>query len=299
MDNKLRKIVYFLKFWIYTSPAVAALYLLLWLVQVFNVSLFKKLNILFGLIPGFIDKIIPITADLNGMDVTMGYVYFATVMILSTIAAIKLENHIIDNYNEKEQKISEGNLRRRKLNQKQKMGEKKYATEPSSYFFGLLELKFEFLNDINQPYEQLEKLKKEYTKLLVNKLKEKYSDVQFVISSKVFIVSKEFSLFDPILCDIIRFFGVFQEVNNEKYISSTLLLSFDSGDAASNPKYIYRFLSKINDLDHKNKVIVLEKFSKKYKYVLTKQFISVPLGLQKIEIDNSEFDIDLYYLENQ
>ena len=119
------------------------------------------------------------------------------------------------------------------------------------------------------------------------------------MSGKIFIISREFSIFDNFLNDVIRFFSVFQETNNEKFISSSLVLSFDAGDATTNPKYIYRFLSKINDLDNLNKVIVLEKFAKKYKYVLTKQYISVPSGVQRIELDNSEYEVGLHYLENE
>ena len=75
-------------------------------------------------------------------------------------------------------------------------------------------------------------------------------------------------------------------------------MSFDCGDEQANPKAIYRFLSKVNDLSYTNQVIILEKFAKKYKYVLTKRFISVPLGLVRVETDvNRETEVDLFYLE--
>lgn len=299
MGKNVKNFIYFLKFWIYTSPVIAGLYLLLWVIQVFAHSLFVKLNFLFGYIPSLIDKLIPTTTDINGMDVPMGYVYLSTFIIVSTLGAIKLENHIIDSYNEKEHKISEGNLRRRFLRQKQRMGEKNIIVEPSACFFGLLEMKFDNLEGFDKSFEDLDKLKREYSKLLINKLKEKYPDIQFILTGKIFIICDEFTIFDNFLNDVIRCFSVFQEINNEKYISSGIILSFEAGDSKTNSKYIYRFLSKINDLEHVNKVIILEKFAKKYKYVLTKQYISVPLGMQRVEIDNSEIDVDLFYLENE
>jgi len=298
MGNKIKTYIYFLKTWIIVSPIASAIYLGVWITLIFNESLFKKLDILFGFFPNILNKIYYVEADLNGADVPMGYVYAATIMIVSTLISIKIENRFVDLYNTQEERAQKAFMRRQKLALRQKPGEKKISVEPSCYFFGLFEMKFEYLNMMGKSLEDLEKLKKEYSKMLIAKLKEKYPDVQFVVSNKIFIISNEFTVFDRLLCDIIKIFAIFQKLNNDKFIGSSFLLSFDSGNEENNPKEAYRFLSKINNLSYYNQVIILEKFAKKYKYVLTKQFISVPLGLIRVELDNNrEADVDLYYLE--
>lgn len=299
MGKSVSKTIILLKLWIVISPLVAVTFLAVWLTRIYNPPVFKQLHLIFGYVPDLIDNLFLIQADINGMDIPMGYVYVATVFIVSTLIAIKIENNIIDSQLKNEMSQSESNLRKRSLAQKQRLGEKNIKTEEGAYFFGLFEMKFEYLNVMGKSIEDLEKLKKEYSKMLINKMKEKYPEVQYVVSNKVFMISNEFSIFDSFLTDIVRFFRVFQEINNEKCIGSSLILSFDCGDAKTNPKEVYRFLSKINDLCYLNKVIVMEKFVKKYKYVLTKQFITISLGLSKIEIDNqNEIDVELHYLEN-
>lgn len=298
MGNKVKKFIYFLKTWIIISPIASAIYLVGWLILVFDENLFKKIDFFIGLFPNILNKIHYAEVDLNGADIPMGYIYASTILIISTLISIKIENRLVDLYNTQEEREQKTFMKRQKMALRQKPGEKKISVEPSCFFFGLFEMKFEYLNVMGKSLDDLEKLKKEYSKMLIGKLKEKYPDVQFVVSNKIFIISNEFTTFDAILYDIIKIFAIFQKLNNEKFIGSSFLLSFECGDTKSNPKSIYRFLSKINDLSYYNQVIILEKFSKKYKYVLTKQFISVPLGLTRVELDNNrETEIDLYYLE--
>lgn len=296
MGKTLNFFLYFLKFWILFSPVLSALYLAVWVIQIFNNPLFLKFNLFFGFFPNLIDKLLFVQVDLNGADVSMGYVYAAIVMILTTFLAAKVEGNLIDSYIENERREKESKIRKRTFAQRQSGSS---GEHDGIFFFGLLEMKFECLNGFDKSGRDLEKLKKEYSKMLIKKLKEKYPDIQFVVSNKIFIISNEFSVFDPFLSDVVKFFRIFQELNIEKCIGSNLLLSFDCGDCNSNPKYIYRFLSKINDLGYSNKVVLLSTFVKKYKYVLTKKYITTPLGLAKIETDNQrEVDVELYYLEN-
>ena len=51
---------------------------------------------------------------------------------------------------------------------------RKFDRGAFAVFFGLFEMRFEYLNGLGKSFEDLEKLKKEYIKLVVKKIKEKY-----------------------------------------------------------------------------------------------------------------------------
>ena len=297
MIRNLQKIfVLFCKFWKAFAPMLASLYLVLWVVQFFYYEdTFKKLDFLFGAFPNWINSIYPTPVDLFGIETHMGYIHGALFVMISFLFLVNYEKSITKLELSLKKKDKELEIRKNNQIKKEEIIKKNPYIPNLTHFFGLLELKFD--SSYNENVD-LEKLKIEYTKLLVSKLQEDFPSVKFGNSTKVFIISEEFSIFDSFLSRLVELVEVFKEINNSKNIKTSLLLSFEAGSTNSNPKYTSKLLQKLNNIKHYNKILIADKFLQKYKQQKARLFQIIPSGLAKIEMENfTEIDVEISFLK--
>lgn len=292
MQNKILKTKYITRAWILINLGISLIYFSIWLSSIFYASLFNKLDVWFRFLPNLVDKILYCQINVYNVEISLSYLFVSIFFVTVLIASLLSKNCFLKLLNLKKEN-------KKKINQKkEKNTNKKTIVQPTMPFFGLFEMNFEYLNSLDRVGNDLEKLKKEYFKILVNKLKEKYPDIQFIATNKIFIISNDFSYFDELVSDIVKIFAIFQKLNEEKFIGTNFLLSFEIGVRNTNHKKIYRLLSKVNDLLHYNQILVLEKFAKKYKYILEKKFLNTALGSFTFDSDDfGEINMDLYCLE--
>lgn len=286
-------------FWKAICPFLGFLYLFAWLTMVFEDPIFYTLDAVLGWLPSHIDALFLHQTDIFGMNVPMGYIYSAILIIISIYATMKIQIYASDSVmlQENEAKVVE-------IKKQDKIAKKEYKIKDETYklthFFGVLELKLEYFSDYNKQKDKLETLKKEYLKMILNKLSSKYQDMEFELTDELFIISKDFLNFDPLLSDIAKLFKIFVQIDKEKSIQTTLLLSFSCGNENNNSDFIRKILKKVNQLKYINKIIVIDKFIDKYKATKSKNYDFISLGLSKLEMDNfNDIDVDLYYLKKK
>ena len=180
-----------LKIWITISPFLAVAYLIIWLIQIFNQDLFIDFDAIFGLLPLIVDTFIYVPVDINGSEITMGYVYSAGITIFTCAVALQLEKKLDKLKKIKENQAFEkkvAKIEQKKIKNEEKEKEKQEKElKKIDFYCGLFELNLEYYNPVNKTLEDLDKLKKEYTKMISDKLKEKYTTLKFAQSDKIFI----------------------------------------------------------------------------------------------------------------
>ena len=285
------------KFWKMLAPFLGFAYLVGWMTLIFEDPVHLVINDAIGLLPGFIDSLFLRQADIFGAEHNMGYIYSAALVIILMYFAYKFQIYLEDCRMQKENEVKIVDVK--KIKRINKDNEKtKDTTYKYTHFFGLLELNLKYEIEDNKTKDELEKLKKEYLKMLTDKLSKKYSNVRFKLTDKVFFVSDEFLIFDPFLIDISKLYKIFVDLDNQKGIRTELLLSFSAGSEKNNEQYIEVILKKINQLKYVNKVIASNEIYEKYKAIKAQQFEFNSLGLARLELDsNKEVDVDLYYLK--
>ena len=300
LNNKtLDLIIYCCIIWKTICPFLGFAYIVGWLTMIFEDPMFYLINDLIGWLPSHIDALFLHQTSLFGESYPMGYIYSAILVIISMYLVFRFQIYVNDckMIKENETKIVEV----KKAKQINKIAQKpKDVTYKYTHFFGLLELNLEYVDDFNKSNEDLIKLKNEYLKMLVNKLRDKYSNVKFELTDKVYMISDDFLIFDPFLLDISKLHKIFVELDNQKAIKTGLILSFCCGNENNNVQFVEKVLQKVNNLKYINKVIVINEFQAKYKAMKARQFDFFSLGLLRIEVDkHKEVDVDLYYLKKK
>lgn len=278
-------------------PFLGLAYLVGWLTMVFEDPVFYLINDIIGWLPNLIDGIFLHQTDLFGSEYPMGYIYSAALTIILMYIVFKIQIYAGDC-----KIIKENETKKIEIKKIKRMNKTQEKVKKDSYkyfcFFGLLELNLEYEDKYGKTGEELEKLKNEYLKMLTNKLSEKYSNVKFELSDKVFINSNDFLIFDPLLLDISKLHKIFVDLDNQKAIKTELILSFACANTNDEVEYIKKVLQKINNLKYINKVIVINDFYSKYKEMKAQHFEFISLGLSRIEMsDFKEIDVDLYCLK--
>lgn len=294
----LNIIICFCIFWKAICPFVGFLYLFAWLAMVFEDPVFYILDAILGWLPSHIDALFLHQSDIFGMNVPMGYIYSAIIIIVSLYFTMKIQTYASDSLMLQENEAK--TIQIQKLN---KIAKKEYKIKDETYklthFFGLLDIKLEYFEGCNKTNENLNPLKDEYLKMLLNKLSTKYTNMEFDLSDELYIISKDFLNFDPLLSDILKLFKIFVQIDKEKEIKTNLILSFSCGNENNNTDFIKKILKKINQLNYKNKIIVIDKFIEKYRAIKAQKYDFISLGLSKIEMENNDVDVDLYYLQKK
>ena len=287
----------------YITPLFAFLYMVVWVVQIFDEKLFGFLNILFGLLPRMLSSIIDITTEIRGVEVQMSYVYVAGIFVAIFLISSKIASIL-------EHKIRVWQIEENRKNRLKKTDikteilkdaiDKEVIDESTSleaYLYGLFEFKFKI--DEKDMDEIIIQLAKQFVKMLSEKLKEKYPSIKFVIFDKMFFVANNLYYFEEINKDISKLCKVFKKISLEKNIKMDVLLSYVAFDAYKDPKQVMSKLREINKFGVTNKIIVSEAIYKRCAGNSKINLSFSPLGVYKIldNKTNNDIDINLYYVE--
>ena len=253
--DKALKIFGFLK---YFTPLISVTYLVGWLVQIIDPVFFKILNKFLGLImlPKVFDHFITSKSTFGEVEVSMGYVYTAIFFIILTSLFNKTHEKLKQLFEDKQDKeerrkaIVESEIKRIKEKEKIKQ------IEHREMFFGLFEFHLEYLNPNDGNSKVLDRLKLEYSKILVNKLKTKYQKINFLVRDKVFFYSEDFKNLSLVTADILKIFEIFVKTGKSNDIITNMSFSYWAENKNANKMDIFRILCNINKLDNKNKIII-------------------------------------------
>jgi len=300
MGQHLKLISILLRIWSAASPFIAAMYLIVWTFQFANEELFNQLDVSIGFLPMIFDLIHPVYIEFHGSQIGMSYVHCAGFLILTTIAAFKLDKVVFRIHRLKQDKELEERVKRFEQKQQQKIIKQKYPIEIINHFYALFEFKLEYYNAIDKSIEDLEKLKKEYSKMITQKLEAKYPEIKFSVSDKIFIYSNNFSLFNNLVEDLNKLYKIFYDIDYDKSIKTDLLLCFWCNIKKVDMKTGLKITSKINELNYLNKVIIADKFPEKYKNEKDKIYEIIPLGPSRLDVQDEngqDIEMDLFYIK--
>ena len=287
------------KFFRIIAPIFAFLYLSTWLAQIVYPNIFNILDKFLGFLTSLFDSIIKVEAEFDDKKVTMGYVYSAIINLIFFAICSQLLK-----YFEKLEEIAEEKERGRKLyieSQiiKIKEQEKMRNILQKELLCGLFEFNLEYYDSYGKDITELDKLKFEYCKIVVNKLKTKYKQVKFIAKDKIFFITKDYNLLNSITKDILKIFDIFMKTGKSNRIATGLLLSYCSADNIENKLNIFKMLSQINKLEKINKIIITNEVYMKIQMLENNTWFDVmPVGkfnLLKV-YDNDDIEVELYEL---
>ena len=313
MNFLISKIIDLAKF---VLPTIAAMYLLVWVVQLFNEELFRSLDKIFGLLPNIFNSMFEISSDIMGQDVLMGYPYVALMFIAAWGIVFKFGDKIQINTsdfnfnkttNPKPKKVKQKKDKKTKEKEKKEESTKEKKQKAAQIdeeaeitaFYGLLTFELKYLNDEEIDEETQQIIKHSYTKILVEKLKEKYGTVNYAVSDKVFFICNNVSLFNLFVRDIVKLNKIISQISEKQKIKTALKVSFWSSPKAT-PKQACAILLRINQLNYLNKVIVSKYIQLKFDRQLIKCFDFCSLGtvkLSKLTSKDNDINMELFYLK--
>ena len=298
MSNKLK----FIKAWIIIAPIIATLDMICWTLQFSNEDAFYNLDAYLGALPNFMDNIFPSVVEIQGSDVTMGYVYTAGLLVALTIAAMQYEKRLVKTEEDKKEEKIKVKTEEIFTITEVPTEEPRIPLEKVNHFYGLLELKLEYFNPVNKSVDDLDKLKKEYLRMIVEKLKNKFEQVKFSVSDKIFLYSDEFSVFNGLSDDLVTLYKIFYDLDYDKGIKTDLLLSFWTDVKKVDMKKGLNVLTRINNLQYWNKVVVSDVFSFKYDEETEKIYDLIPLGPSRLDMEDEngrDIEMDMFYLKKK
>lgn len=285
---RINTIIYLSKFWKGFSLPFAMFSLFIYAVQYFNIDAYRAINKIAGLLPKIIEKVIPCSFEYQGETLSYSYVIIAAFIFITFFFASSQESKFTALKREKEQRAylereRKEQFLREQLQKRQAKEEEQKAL--SAGFCGLFELKLEYLNSMNKSFDDLERLKKEYSKMIYKKLKEKYSKMKFATTDKIFFFSNTQEIFEEFLVDLMSLFEILKDLDSAKFIKTDFLLSFANEDEISSSKHLYKLLIKTNEMNNLNKVVAFDNFAKNYKKREYKKLDYITLGQLNMDVD--------------
>ena len=260
LDNKI-KITKIIRFILIT---MAVIYFIVWFIYWLLPKYYALLRLeqLFGFIPSIFNKIFIKKLDLGYRQIPMGYLYASIFNILfgSIFCNRFIEKFKAEKILEKEKEEEEKEKRKHIIEERVKKQEERKKTRQTQYkdtFFGLFELDLEFFDSFGKDTNELKILKFEYYKIIVQKLKPQFREIDFIIKDKIFFLSSNFSLIEPVTKDILKILNIIINTNKDSKIRTNILFSYWLDDKTVNKMGIFRALNQINDLGNKNKIIIL------------------------------------------
>lgn len=300
MGKRLKIISLLVNCWAYISPFLAAVYLLFWLVQFFDMETFWEMDMYIGFLPRIFNMLFPVYVEYHGTQIIMSYVHCAGFLIITTFIAFKCEKIIF-----KLQTQNQENDIKEKFEQIEKESQKvpeepKYPIERINHFYALFELKLEYYNQFDKSLEELERLKNEYSKILMEKLKIKYPKIRFSLQDGLFAYCDDFSLINDFCADVVKLYKIFYEIDYDKLIKTDLLFCFWSDYKKTDMKTAFKIVSHINKLNYLNKIVVSDKFALRYENEQNKIYELISLGPVRLDVEyefNNALEMDLFYLK--
>lgn len=300
MGKKLKIISLLVNGWAYISPFLAAIYLLAWLVQFFDMEMFWEMDMNIGFLPRIFNILFPVYVEYHGSQIIMSYVHCSAFLIITTFIAFKCEKIIFKMQVKNQENDIQKNFKKIEQKSEKAPEEPKYPIEKINHFYSLFQLKLEYYNPIDKSLEELERLKNEYLKILTDKLKMKYPKIRFSLQDGIFIYSDNFSLINDFCADIVKLYKIFYEIDYDKLIKTDLLFCFWTDYKKADMKTAFKITSNINKLNYLNKIVVSDKFAKRYENEINKIYELISLGPARIDAEfaqKGELEMDLFYLK--
>ena len=307
MGIKAKNLIILFKFIRTFTIFLALVYLLTCVFQFYSKNIFIFLNNIFGMFPFIIKNLFNTEFYIAQKYINISYIYASFIMIVFSLIIKKILFYL-----EKLQKIEENSeLKKRYLAQKElkikKEKRKQIIITRRNMFFGLLEFKIDYFNyfgKFKSEYKELQKLNTEYCKMIANKLKQKYSyKIKILSANKLYFICNDFSIFSSINKDIAKLYKIFLNIGNKKDIKTEIILSYWAGDKNTNLKETYNILSKINELNYINQIVVASGVYFRYKDEHEEnEFEFDPIGASKLinALPNGEdLDINLYIIKKK
>lgn len=141
-----------------------------------------------------------------------------------------------------------------------------------SIFHGLIEFDLRTFEENELIEKNINLLKKQYSKMLADKLQERFQDVYFRSTDKIFITCGDFNLFDEIIDSISKLMLIFRTIDDVNRIDTRLLVSFYADRDDVEIKNIMLNLFKINELKLYNQIILSRAMSYKYSKNIKKKY---------------------------
>lgn len=302
MQSRLKILLFFLKCTKGILPIGAFACLVAWTLQFTNAIAYRQINKLIGAIPEIINKYIPVTSDINGTDVTMGYIYFALVLLALMVVISKIQKVLL-RYVPQETNFSKMDFSTINIPQPTPtMPTKKDKVMLNTVLYGLIEINFSpnISSSSKMITFDLNQLKYQCTNMIADKLETKYPDIKFTKTDTIFFSTENYSQFNDILNDIKKLYGIVLNINKKNSINSDITASFHFTNKSQSIKTAYNILNKINKLNNHNCFIATENASILHSTIKNKSFNFIPIGkweLRNAGIANENISIDLYKAE--
>jgi len=285
MQSRLKALLFFLKILKGILPFAAFACLVTWTLQFTDAIMYKRLNKLIGLIPDTINKYIPITSDINGVDVTMGYIYFAIALLVVFVIVAKIQK-ILLKFLPPEPTMQNMDFSMINIPKTSTpIATKKEKVMLNTVLSGLIELNFiPDKTTINTPLMiDLNQLKYQCSEMIALKLEEKYPDAKFTKTDTIFFSTENYKQMNEILDDIKKLYDIVLKINQKNLIHSEINVSFHFANKFQNVKTIYNILNKINALNNSNAFVLTENSSILYSTLKKQSFSFAPIGNWELE----------------
>lgn len=275
----IKILIPFLKFWRSFASIIAPLCLIFWLSRVFCADFFYSL---IKFMKNFIKLV---------QSAPIGFIYASIALCISIFAAIKLLKKL-----ERLEKIQDSEEIEKRLKTKQAIKKAKEKAKKAKFidikeFYGLFEFNFEAYNMC----EELKTLKNKYCRMIKEKIQDKYPQADFLVSDKIFFITPDFSLLNSITNDLVMLFNILKNVNEQKELETSMLLSFYGDSQKTSHQTALKILNEINELEYKNKIIISQDIYVKYQQEVQNCPEFIPLGASKLNsLNNKNKNLELY-----
>ena len=296
---ELDKKITILKYSQYFITFMAGVFFFGQLINLLKPSLFLQIDKYLGLIPSLFNNILPAAKiDMGYRQVPAGYLITAGVCILLYHLINKKIIPSLESgrYEDEEKEQAKALVEQAKMKRAEERATIKQVLLKET-FYGLFELQLRYNDDFKKNDKELEKLRLEYYKIFVNKLKTKYAKVEFLVKDKIFFVSNDFDLIHPVTVDILKILEIIIKISKSNSIRINILFSYWVDNKTAGKMNIFRTLSQVNALDNKNKVILTNEVYTKIMSSGKKPWCSAnPLGEFRLfnAYNGQDMDVGLY-----
>lgn len=283
------------------STLGALVYMVGWGVQLISTELFEYYKERFGGLPQFFDDAFHFKIYFLGNEHTAGFVMAAVFCIVLFLYAHDQLKKLKPRYSSllEEENMKEAIEHNKMLLNKDIKKQPAYKAPQS--FCALFEFNFENTS-ISEAKVDFEKLKNDFSTMMIEKLKAKYNDYTLSLEDGgMFVVFKNFKRVHSFVKDTLKLYQALVEVNNKRLIDTSMLFSFWTKQGVVDSKVALDYLKGMNNLNFYNKIIVNEAFHKHYELTKEEGFNFLSMGCTKLfnfKGNGNDVDIELYRLLN-
>ena len=270
------------------------------LINMFKPSLYLKIDPYLGFFPSLFNNIMPMAKiDMGYRQVPAGYLIAAGVCIaIYHLLSKKIIPALEDSrFEEEEKQQAKTYVEQVQIDRKAERAILKQVQYKNT-FYALFDLQLSYNDDFKKNEKELEKLRFEYYKIFVGKLKKKYKEIEFIVKDKIFFISNNCDLLQSITVDILKILDIVVKISKYNSIRVNLLFSFWLDDSNAGKMNVFRTLTQINALGNKNKIVLTKEIHAKILSSGQKPWCSVnTLGVFRLFNAYNGMDIDVDLVE--